>query len=131
MKKLLTEISEEITKSYEEGVTIPEAEKLATKLLSAMMFIAEDLKRTSLDSRMKKSGVKAVRAAIYLDEVAKHDKKPSDSMLDNIVNVSSIVQAEQDKFDQAEVEYEYLENYMNIFREAHIHFRSISRGKFE
>lgn len=131
MKKMLEEISEEITKSYEEGTTIPEAERLATKLLSAMLMLTEELKRASLDARMKKSGVKAIRAAAYLDEVARHDKKPSDSMLDNTVNASETVQDEQKKLDEAEVEYEYLENYMSIFREAHIHFRSIAKGKFE
>lgn len=131
MKKMLEEISKEIQSAYEEGITIPAAEMLATRLLSAMLVTTEEIKRCSLDARMKKSGSKAVRAATYLDEVAKHDKKPSDSMLENIVNSSTLVQDEQKKLDEAEVEYEYLENCMNIFREAHIHFRSISRGKFE
>lgn len=131
MKKMLEEISAEITQSYEQGTTIPEAERLATKLLSAMLMLTEELKIASLDARMKKAGNKSVRAAVYLAEVQKHDKKPSDSMLENIVAVNEAVQDQQSNLDQAEVEYEYLENYMQIFREAHIHFRSIAKGKFE
>lgn len=131
MKKMLEEVTAQITNAYEEGITIPEAERLATRLLSAMLILTEELKVVSLDYRMKKSGVKSVRAAVFLAEVGRHDKKPSDSMLENVVAVSEQVQDEQTKYDEAEVEFQYLENYMSIFREAHIHFRSIAKGKFE
>ncbi len=131
MKKMLEEITVEITQCYEQGVTIPQAERLATKLLSCMLMLTEALKSASLDSRMKKAGSKAVRAAVFLSEVGRHDKKPSDSMLENVVAVDEQVRDEQLKFDEAEVEYQALENYMSICREAHIHFRSIAKGKFE
>lgn len=128
---MLAELESEIILAYERGITIPEAERIATKTLSGMLMLTEELKIVSLDSRMKKAGVKATRASVFLSEVRKHDKKPSDSMLDNVVSGNEQVQNEQTKFDEAEVNYEYLENYMTILREAHIHFRSISKGRFE
>ena len=129
--KFCKELEHEIQAAYESQVTIPEAEKLAAKFLHAQMLLAEKLKRVDLDARMRKSGVKALRAAVYLEEVKKSDKKPSDVMLEAIINSSSMVQSQQDELDAAEVERDELRSFMDIFNNAHIFFRGISKGKFE
>ncbi len=128
---LCEDLKLEIQKSYEEGITLEEAEKLAGKFLSAQISVAEVLKAADLDARMKKSGSKAVKAALYMQEATKGDKKPSDTFIQNIVDMNEIVQNEQNRLDAAEVEVDALNNYYNIFREAHIFFRGVSRGRFE
>jgi hypothetical protein len=80
---------------------------------------------------MRKAGVKGVRAAIYLDAATKDPKKPSDVMLAAIVDTNDVVQGEQNELDKAEVKRDELERYYNIFRESHIYFRGISKGKFD
>jgi hypothetical protein len=79
---------------------------------------------------MKKSGVKAIKASVYLDEVKKNDKKPSDVMLNAIVDTNELVIGEQERLDRADVYVALLNNYMSIFGNAHIHFRSIAKGSF-
>lgn len=131
MKNLnLEELISGIQKSYESGITIEEAEKLAGKFLNAQIQVANELQKVDLDSRMKKSGVKAVKAAVYMEAAIKTDKKPSDVMLEQLINKNEIVASQQELLDIAEVEKDKLYNYLSIFREAHIHYRSIAKGSF-
>lgn len=129
-KKFLERLQDKIKASYEEGVTIENAEKLAGEFLYAQMVLSTQLKTADLDSRMRKSGVKAVRAAVYMDACSKSDKKPTENALENTMNTNEIVQAEQDALDKAEVERDDLKRYYDIFREAHIYFRGIAKGNF-
>ncbi len=125
------ELTKDIKRTYEEGVTIEEAEKLAGKFLHAQLEVAKVLAEADLDARMKKTGVKAIKAAIYLDEATKGDKKPSDVMLNALVDSNELVRGEQVSFDEAEVNSDSLQNHLNIFKEAHIYFRGIAKGRFE
>lgn len=130
-EKLCKALETDIQNSYEEGVTVVDAEKLAGRFLHAQMQVSNELKKADLDSRMRKTGVKAVRAAIYMEAATKTDKKPSDVMLEAQVNLNELVQGEQQEFDKAEAAKDDLERYYNIFREGHIYFRGIAKGKFE
>lgn len=121
---------EKIKDGYEAGVSVVEAEKLAGEFLYAMATIAGELQASDLNARMRKTGVKAVRAAIYLEEARKGDKKPTEAMLGALVDVSEMVVTEQEAFDKAENQLEALQNYFNIFREAHIFYRGIAKGNF-
>jgi len=129
--KLYKELEEEIQKSYESSITMQEAEKLAAKFLYAQMQVANELKNVDLDSRMRKSGVKAVRSAIYMKLATATDKKPSDVMLQSQVDLDEIVQKEQDELNKAEVEKELLERYLSIFKDSHVYYRQISKGSYE
>ncbi len=120
-----------IKNAYESSVTIEEAERHAARFLGAQMDAANRLKDADLDARMRRAGLKAKKANVYLDAVAGADKKPSDVMIGNIVDTDEEVIAEQKAFDIAEVERDYIQNYFNVFKEAHIHFRSIAKGRFE
>lgn len=128
---MIEQLKKKIKDAYESGVTVSEAEKLASEFLSAQLEIAELMRKVDLDTRMRKSGLKAVRAAIYLEIATKTDKKPSDSMIEAYVNRNELVQAEQNVYDELEVELNYLRNTYDVFNNAHIHFRAISKGKFE
>lgn len=121
---------EKIKSSYEQGITTVEAEKLAGEFLYAQIQVSTQLAKLDLDAKMRKSGVKAVRSAVRSEEVKKHEKKPVESALDDVVNLSPIVQSEQDGLDKAEVDRDELERLYNIFRESHLHFRSIAKGSF-
>lgn len=128
---LCQDLTKKIRDSYESGVTLDEAEKLAGEFLYAQIQVSVELKKADLSSRMRKSGLRAIRAAIYMEAATKDPKKPSDVMLEQMVNLNDIVQGEQTGFDEAESELDELERYYNIFREAHIFFRGVSKGKFE
>jgi NurA-like 5'-3' nuclease len=120
-----------IQDSYEEGVSTETAEKLAGEFLSAMIRLADEIKVQSLDARMKKSGVKALKSAIYLDIVQKSDKKPTESHITATIDSDTVIGESQNRLDCAEVSVDHLERYYDIFYNAHLHFRSIAKGKFE
>lgn len=127
----IQQLTDEIKAAYESSVTIEEAEKLAGKFLHAQLLVAEKLHQADLDARMRKSGVKALKAAVYLEAATKTEKKPSDVMLMALVDSDKLVLDEQGSFDKAEVDKNALENYLSVFREAHIFFRGVAKGRFE
>ena len=126
-KEMCAELQEKIRSSYETSVTLDQAEKLAAEFLYAQMRVAQVLESSDLDARMKRSGNKAIRAAVYLSEATKSDKKPSDVMLNALVDTSPEVSGSQDAYDAAEAEKNLLENYYQIFREAHIYYRGLAK----
>src|ERR1700728_464062 len=101
MKKLFDELADEIRHSYEESITVSEAEKLAGRFLHAQLQVVGHLQTLDLDSRMKKSGLKAIKVAVYMENATKTDKKPSDVMLQAQVDLDEVVMKEQDNFDRA------------------------------
>jgi len=129
-KALCQQLETKIQNAYTEGVTLEDAEKLAGEFLYVMLKVSEELKNASLDARMKKTGVKAVRAAIYLDVVQKNEKKPTEAAIAAMVDTNEVVQNEQVGFDTAEVNAEELERYYQIFREAHVWARGIAKGNY-
>lgn len=129
--KLCLELKEEIKKVYGFGVTLEEAEKLAAKFLHAQFEVSEQLKSANLNSRMRKSGIKSIRAAVYLEAATKTEKKPSDTYLDALVNSDKLVSGEQEALDTSEVLHQSLQNYFDIFKEGHIFFRGVAKGRFE
>lgn len=125
------DLTNDIKKAYEGGCELAEAERLAAKFLHAQIQVGTELQKADLDARMRKTGVKAIRAAVYLDGATKGDKKPSDTLLEAVVNSDKIVQDEQTSLDTAENNRNAFENYLSVFREAHIYFRGIAKGRFE
>lgn len=125
------ELTEIIQNAYETSVTLQEAERLAARFLHAQVQVAEELRTSDLNARMRKSGLKAIKSAIRMEEVRKYEKKPTEGALEDLVNTSSLVASEQEALDVAEVDRDLLQNYLNIFNDAHIYFRSISKGKYE
>lgn len=129
-EKMCSELTAIIQRSYEEGVTTEEAERLAGRFLHAQILVASELRQTDLDARMKKQGTKAVKSAVRQNEIAKFDKKPTEGALDDVVNLDELVQGEQRALDTAEVRVDELKNYLNVFNQAHHHFRAIAKGSF-
>lgn len=130
-QKFCEELTRDIQNAYESSPTLEESERLAAKFLNAQIQVGVELARADLDSRLRKSGVKAVKAAVYMENATKSEKKPSDVMLQAMVDMDQIVMSEQTAFDTAEVYKNELENYLNVFRDAHIYFRGVAKGRFE
>ena len=128
IETLCNNLATKIQSSYEEDITVKEAERLAAEFLHAQLQIVQMLRTLELDARMKKAGYKAISAAVYMEAATKTDKKPSDTMLQNIVELSELVQGERNALDKAEVQVDELNNYLSIFKEAHIYYRGIAKG---
>ena len=129
--KLFKEIEESIIAAYTEGVTLSEAEKLAAKCLHAQMKLSDSLKAADLNARMSKSGLKAIKAAVYLDEKSKAEKRPTEAELSALVDSNQLVSNEQTTLDTNEVSRDELHRLYDICLNGHIFFRGVSRGKFE
>lgn len=129
-KDLCEQLEAKIKESYEQGVTLETAERLASEFLYAQLQVSGELKKADLDSRMRKSGVKAVRAAIYLDIIQKISKKPTEAAIGANIDSDKIVLDEQHSLDLAEADRDELERYYNIFIQAHVHFRNLAKGNF-
>ncbi len=123
-------LEQKIAESYIDGVTMEQAERLAGEFLSAQLQVSEELKRSDLDSRMRKASLKAVRANVYLTEVSKGEKKPTEAMLSSLIDTNESVMTEQGALDEAEAERDNLKRYFDVFSQAHVHFRSIAKGSF-
>lgn len=130
IEKLCEELEVVVNNAYENGVTLGDAEKLAGRMLGAQMVIAKELEAIDLDARMKKNGVKAVKAAVYMDELTRHEKKPAEGFLEHAVNLSKIVVDEQNAYEKADARKDALATYLGIFKDAHIYFRGVAKGTF-
>lgn len=132
-KALCLELEGKIERSYQDGIIADDAERLAGQFLGALMTVSSELRKADLDSRMRKSGLKAVRAAVYMDNSVPRlpdGKKPTEAALAAIVDMHEIVQSEQGSLDTAEVDRDELERYFSIFQAAHVHYRTIAKGVF-
>lgn len=129
--KLFKEIEQSIIQAYTEGITISEAEKLAAKCLHAQIKLSDELKNADLSSRMSKSGLKAIKAAVYISEATKELKKPTEAMLTASIDSNELVCGEQKTFDTNEVQLAELNRLYDICHEGHIYFRGIAKGRFE
>lgn len=129
-KEYCKSLESKIEKSYTDGVTMSDAESLAAEFLHAQLKVSEELKRADLDSRMRKAGLKAIRAAVYLEVSSKSEKRPTEATIAALVDSDDIVRNEQQAFDTAEVERDDLERYYNVFIQAHVHFRQVSKGNY-
>ncbi len=125
------ELQADVLSAYEQGVSLPEAEKLAAKFLHAQMQASDLLMEFDLSSRMKKNGYKTLRAKSYLDIVQGAEKKPTEAQIDAQISTTPEVNQAQDAYERAEIDAEGLQRYFDIFRDAHIYFRGIAKGKFE
>jgi len=125
------ELEQKIIRSYQEGITPSTAEALAAEFLEAQIKVSEEIKSSSLEARLLKSVVKEERAKLLYSEATKGDKKPSDSILQAIVDSNQGILSHQNAFDEAEEKANELERLYNIFREAHIFYRGVGKAKFD
>lgn len=129
-KKLQEKLENNIKDSYENGVSMLQAERLAGEFLYAMSVISSELMKVDLDSRVRKSGVKAIRAAVYLEECQKDTKKPTEAMLSAIIDSNADVLQQQNELDEAETARDELKRLFDLYDQSHIHFRTICKGAF-
>ncbi len=130
MKNQLQELEQILINAYEGETTLQEAERLAARFLVAQMQVSGALRNADLDSRMKKTGTKALRAALYLNIVGQAEKKPTEAQIAATIDTDKMVEDAQTELDAAEVEREDLRRYYDIFQNAHVYMRGIAKGSF-
>ncbi len=130
-QEFVENLETKIKNTYLEGISIDDAEKLAAEFLHAQMIVSTQLSKADLDSRMKKAALKAIRSAAYIGIIDSNEKKPTEAAIEAMINTNPLVSTQQDGFDDAEVDRDELQRYYQIFRESHIYYRGISKGKFE
>src|SRR5271165_5018523 len=114
LKEFCQELEASIVQAYESSVTVEEAEKLAAKFLHGQLQVSQALRDQDLDARMKKSGLKAIKASVYLHEVGKQDKKPTEAALTSLIDTNELVQGAQTDLDTAEVDRDYLKGCYDV-----------------
>jgi hypothetical protein len=120
----------EIQKASEEGVTMEHAERVAATSLFVIYALSERLTLLDKERRMRKRGLKAIKSAVRTEEVKRHDKKPTESQLEDVINLSPIVASEEEAFDNSDINADELERQFGIAKESHLFFRSVSKGTF-
>lgn len=130
LKEMREELLAKIRNAVEVGVTTEQAERLSGECFLAQVAAGEQLTKADHATRMRKTGVKSIRAAIYLDSASKGEKKPTEAMLAALVDSNELVTNEQKSFDESEVEKNELERYYNEFNTAHVFYRIIAKGTF-
>ncbi len=128
--KTYKDLVAEIEKASDEGLTMEHAERVAATALFVMNSLSELLTGADKNARMRKQGLKAIRSAVRQEEIKRHDKKPTEGQLDDVVNLDSMVQAEETGFDEADAIRDELERQFSIAKESHLYFRSIAKGSF-
>lgn len=128
--KTYQDLVSEIEKASDEGLTTEHAERVAATALFVMNSLSEVLTSADKNARMRKQGLKAIKSAVRQEEIKRHDKKPTESQLDDVVNLDKLVQGEEASYDDAEIERDELERQYSIARESHLYFRSVSKGTF-
>lgn len=124
------QLEAKIIQTYTTGVSLEGAEKLAAEFLGAMLLVSDELKKADLSARMRKTGVKAVRAALYADAVKGQDKKPTETAIQSSIDSNDTLISEQNSYDSAEVDKASLDRYYDIFSNSHIFFRGVAKGSF-
>lgn len=119
---------EQIEKAYNEGITQSEAERLAAGSLLVMNDLSNKLIGTESDRRMRKQGLKAIRAAVRLEAAKSSEKKPTESMIDAMVDSNEMVAETESAYDAAEVGSQAVDRQYSIAKEAHLYFRSVAKG---
>lgn len=127
-KERCKELETIIQNAHENSLTLDEAEKASANFIHAMMQVSFELSKADLNARTRKSGVKAVRAAIYLDIVQKSDKKPTETAIESMINIDPLVASEQAALDDAEVLKAELERLWDVYNQSVFHFRNSSKG---
>lgn len=130
LKAFCSKLEIKIIDIYKHRLSMEDAEKLAAEFLHAEIIMSEAITTADLDTRTRKTGLKAIRAAVYLAEVQKNDKKPSDNLLNAIVDTNSDVAEAQDEYDRAEVAKLELERHYDIFHNGHLFARTVAKGSF-
>lgn len=119
---------EQIKKASEDNITITEAERTAALALDTMDEISDELTIVDKNRRMRKSGLKALKAAIRLEAVQKNEKKPTEGALEDLVAVSIDYRSAEEEYDDAEVLQAELDRHFDISKESHIYFRGVAKA---
>lgn len=127
-KERVKELEDIIQDAYPNRPSLDEAEGQALNFCSGILQVSAQLSVADLEARMRKSGLKGIRAALYLDIVQNSEKKPTETAIDSMITVNELVAKEQQKLDEADVAKADLERLYETFNHVAVLFRQMSRG---
>ncbi len=131
LDEVIKDMTDKMKIIKEVGVDSSTADALAADFALARLAAIEVRKEIELKAKLKKTSVEAVRGSIYLDIVSKSEKKPTESMLEHILNTDKIVVGEENSLAKLEVETKALTEYADIFKDMHILCRKKVDGNDE
>lgn len=126
--KNIVELETKMRIFYDTDFSISECEKLSSLACVLMMEIASELKRLDLDSRNRKTLLKAQRGSEYIDLLKTQDKKPTEAYLEHSLNISKEIINQQNQIDDLESEKLYYERMISTCEHAHVFFRGVAKN---
>jgi hypothetical protein len=106
-----------------------EAPNMAAMCLIAQASLLADLAAADLRSRALKRDIDFAKAKAFADiKQTPADKKPTDALVQNLVNKDEEVRRISNEQNIAERDYKQLSNIHALLKEAHLTFRSIKKG---
>ena len=106
-----------------------EAPNMAALCLIAQASLLADLASADLRSRALKRDIDFAKAKAFADIKQNSDgKKPTDALVQNLVNKDEDVRRISFEQNYAERDYKQLSNIHALLKEAHLTFRSIKKG---
>lgn len=107
-----------------------EAPSMAALCLLTQAALLQDLAAADLRSRALKRDIDFEKAKVGVESKQNppDGKKPSDALVQNLVNRDSEVRRISNEQNIAERDYKHLSNIHALLKEAHLTFRSIRKG---
>lgn len=107
-----------------------EAPNMAAMCLLAQASLLSDLAASDLRSRALKRDIDFAKAKAFADikQNPADGKKPTDALVQNLVNQDEDVRRISNEQNIAERDYKQLSNIHALLKEAHLTFRSIRKG---
>lgn len=131
MKKLIEKLQARIQEVYEDGVTVTKSEDITHELADAEFKLVTMITPLDMDVRMRKHGVKQIRAAVYLDIIKNSEKKPTESQLAAMVDSDALVTEAQNSYDEAESLLAEAERLLDAVHNSQVVFRTLMKeGNF-
>ena len=127
LRETIQDLEKKIQNSFN-GITTVEAESLAAQFLYGQILVSAELTRADLDARMRKTGTKAIRAAVYMGAEDKAEKKLTEAGKEAVVTTNDMVQKEQDALDKAEVSKAELERLYDTFKTAVFFYTAVMKS---
>ena len=130
----LSEFDSLIENAYKAHVTLPEAERLASKFLYFMNIIANELKNVGLDAAMRKNGLDDIHNALRIDLRSKYkggNGGTSEPTIEAMIETDQTYRDHRTSLNITKNEKDFLESKFKTAETSHIFFRGIAKGKYD
>jgi hypothetical protein len=127
MKDLIEQLQKRVSEVYENGTTVSQSEEITHELADAEFKLVTMITPLDLDARMRRHGVKQIRAAVYLDIIKNSEKKPTEAQIAAMVDSDSLVSDAQKGYDGAEAALAEAERLLDAVHNSQVVFRTLMK----